>query len=195
MLVVRNGPTPTSPSFAWISTTPTAARSKCAPMAFARSTSTCAIMNHTRADEIGVETLGGIVQSSLGGSRSCQPSTWGSRFSSLRKFQPLSPPDSGPVLEVPIDLPAELWPDRPKDLRASSVSIGNPHCVIQVDDIDAVPLDRVGPALEHHVAFPESRERRVHRSRFIARAAFVSEPGNAERVKPSPADPAPAPSR
>jgi diaminopimelate epimerase len=32
--------------------------------------------------------------------------------------------------------------------------MGNPHCVIQVDDIDAVPLEKVGPALEHHVAFP-----------------------------------------
>ena len=32
--------------------------------------------------------------------------------------------------------------------------MGNPHCVIEVDDVDRIPLERVGPALEHHVAFP-----------------------------------------
>src|SRR3954471_13618698 len=35
------------------------------------------------------------------------------------------------------------------------VSIGNPHCVVSVDDVAAFPLDRTGPALEHHPWFPE----------------------------------------
>ena len=35
------------------------------------------------------------------------------------------------------------------------VSVGNPHVVIPVDDVDAFPLEAVGPALEHHAWFPE----------------------------------------
>jgi diaminopimelate epimerase len=33
--------------------------------------------------------------------------------------------------------------------------MGNPHAVFFVDDLDAVPLDLVGPILEHHSAFPQ----------------------------------------
>ncbi|NYZ15881.1 diaminopimelate epimerase [Azospirillum sp. RWY-5-1] len=36
-----------------------------------------------------------------------------------------------------------------------AVSMGNPHAVFFVDDAEAVPLAEVGPALEHHAAFPE----------------------------------------
>jgi len=110
-------------------------------------------MNHTRADEIGVETLGGIVRPRWAGASQVAVDM-GLPILIPEKIPTTLATGLGPVLEVPIDLPSELWPDRPKDLRASSVSIGNPHCVIQVDDIDAIPLDRVGPALEHHVAFP-----------------------------------------
>ncbi|EWY40365.1 diaminopimelate epimerase [Skermanella stibiiresistens SB22] len=37
----------------------------------------------------------------------------------------------------------------------TAVSMGNPHAVFFVDDVAAVPLERVGPRLEHHPAFPE----------------------------------------
>lgn len=36
----------------------------------------------------------------------------------------------------------------------TAVSMGNPHCVIFVEDSAAVPLDVWGPALEKHPAFP-----------------------------------------
>ena len=35
------------------------------------------------------------------------------------------------------------------------VSVGNPHVVLRVDDPAAFPLEREGPALEHHPWFPE----------------------------------------
>ncbi|MGI9186036.1 MAG: diaminopimelate epimerase [Gaiellales bacterium] len=35
------------------------------------------------------------------------------------------------------------------------VSVGNPHVVIPVDDIETFPLEDEGPALEHHPWFPE----------------------------------------
>ena len=39
-------------------------------------------------------------------------------------------------------------------LRITAVSVGNPHCVVFVDDPAAVDLARLGPALEHHPMFP-----------------------------------------
>jgi diaminopimelate epimerase len=39
--------------------------------------------------------------------------------------------------------------------RATCVSIGNPHCVVFVDDLDSLPLDRIGPVFERHPFFPE----------------------------------------
>lgn len=35
------------------------------------------------------------------------------------------------------------------------VSMGSPHAVIFLDEIDTLPLDRVGPLFEHHEKFPE----------------------------------------
>jgi diaminopimelate epimerase len=35
------------------------------------------------------------------------------------------------------------------------VSMGNPHCVLQVDDVAAAPVGRLGPRIEAHERFPE----------------------------------------
>jgi diaminopimelate epimerase len=37
----------------------------------------------------------------------------------------------------------------------SAVSMGNPHAIFWVDDVNAVDLGKVGPMLEHHPMFPE----------------------------------------
>jgi diaminopimelate epimerase len=39
--------------------------------------------------------------------------------------------------------------------RAGAVSMGNPHCLILVDDVSAVDARRLGPLLENHPLFPE----------------------------------------
>ncbi len=36
----------------------------------------------------------------------------------------------------------------------SAVSMGNPHAVAFVDDVQRIPLERVGPLVEHHPWFP-----------------------------------------
>ncbi len=41
-------------------------------------------------------------------------------------------------------------------LRFGAVSMGNPHALIEVDDVDAAPVATLGPALQRHAAFPES---------------------------------------
>ena len=39
--------------------------------------------------------------------------------------------------------------------RPMALSVGNPHVVFFVDKLDAVPLDELGPRIEHDAIFPE----------------------------------------
>ncbi len=55
---------------------------------------------------------------------------------------------SGIVLDMSIEAEGQTFP-------ISCVSMGNPHAVIFVEDVDAVDLQRIGPAIEHHPLFPE----------------------------------------
>lgn len=41
------------------------------------------------------------------------------------------------------------------DIVFSALSIGNPHIVIQVEDVDTAPVEELGPILESHEFFPE----------------------------------------
>ena len=42
-----------------------------------------------------------------------------------------------------------------REWRVTAVSMGNPHCVTFVDDVDGLALEKIGPHFEHHPAFPE----------------------------------------
>ena len=37
----------------------------------------------------------------------------------------------------------------------SAVSMGNPHAVLRVDNVDTAPVETLGPAIESHVRFPK----------------------------------------
>jgi diaminopimelate epimerase len=39
-------------------------------------------------------------------------------------------------------------------LAVSLVSMGNPHCVLDVDDVQTADVERLGPAIESHELFP-----------------------------------------
>lgn len=41
------------------------------------------------------------------------------------------------------------------ELAIGAVSMGNPHAVLRVDDVDSAPVERLGPLLESHPRFPE----------------------------------------
>jgi len=45
--------------------------------------------------------------------------------------------------------------DRPILHSPSAVSMGNPHAIFWVDDVNAYDLAKIGPLLEHHPIFPE----------------------------------------
>ncbi len=41
------------------------------------------------------------------------------------------------------------------EISFSALSIGNPHMVLQVDDVDSAPVETLGPYFESHMMFPE----------------------------------------
>jgi diaminopimelate epimerase len=42
-----------------------------------------------------------------------------------------------------------------KTYQVTCVSMGNPHCVLYLDDIDSLELEKIGPRFEHHAFFPK----------------------------------------
>ena len=42
-----------------------------------------------------------------------------------------------------------------REIRVSVISLGNPHAVQIVDDVEAAPVSTLGPAIEAHPRFPE----------------------------------------
>jgi diaminopimelate epimerase len=56
--------------------------------------------------------------------------------------------DQEPVIDYPIEVDG-------REFRFTAVSMGNPHCVIYVDDADGFDLAAWGPKLETHPMFPK----------------------------------------
>ena len=52
------------------------------------------------------------------------------------------------MVEEPIAVAGRLYP-------LTCLSMGNPHAVIFLDEIDTLDLPRLGPAFEHHTLFPD----------------------------------------
>ncbi len=42
-----------------------------------------------------------------------------------------------------------------RELEIAAVSMGNPHAVLQVEDVDSAPVEKLGPVIQRHVRFPE----------------------------------------
>ncbi len=68
----------------------------------------------------------------------------------LPRFDPVEIPFKAEkeAMRYPIDVGGET-------LEIGAVSMGNPHAVLQVDDIEKAPVERLGPLLENHPRFPE----------------------------------------
>ena len=52
------------------------------------------------------------------------------------------------VVNVPLEVGGKTW-------NVTTVSMGNPHCMTFVDDVDTIPLAEVGVLFEHHPVFPK----------------------------------------
>lgn len=42
-----------------------------------------------------------------------------------------------------------------KEYRMTCVSMGNPHCVVPVEDVDGMEIQKIGPLFEYHPIFPD----------------------------------------
>ena len=68
-----------------------------------------------------------------------------------------------PVLvpeQIPVDAKGERVVDEPiivgeKEWRMTCISMGNPHAVVFVDDVENFPIEEYGPLFENHVRFPK----------------------------------------
>jgi len=112
---------------------------------------------HTSAEEVGVETLSGVVRPRWTGEQG------GCALIRVDMARPILEPQKipttlgegdGPVLDVTLDLPKGVGPADVRSVTLSSASMGNPHAVVVVDDVDTAPVEALGPVIEHHAAFP-----------------------------------------
>lgn len=103
----------------------------------------------TKQTEITVETLAGI--------KALRLNVQNGAVSSVRvcmgqpHFTPAQIPvdlDCDRVLMEPIEIDGKFY-------EITCVSMGNPHAVIFVDDVDAIDLEKIGPKFENHPLFPE----------------------------------------
>ena len=56
--------------------------------------------------------------------------------------------DGDRMIDTPLEVDGKTW-------NVTAVSMGNPHCVTFVDDVDSLALEKIGPHFENHPAFPE----------------------------------------
>ena len=85
--------------------------------------------------------------------------------------EPILEPSKIPVKisqEQAIDIPIET----PKGIfKMTCVSMGNPHAVIFVDNVDKVPLHEIGPMIENHPLFPSRVN--VHFVKVLSRKEVI----------------------
>ncbi|MCM1309299.1 MAG: diaminopimelate epimerase [Butyrivibrio sp.] len=103
----------------------------------------------TDKTELSVETLSGIKYLKL--------NVNGGKVSSVRvnMGEPVFAPS-----EIPVSLDGELIKDRTlsvggREYKITCVSMGNPHCVVRVDDVDALKIEEIGPLFENNEVFPD----------------------------------------
>lgn len=98
----------------------------------------------TAKDEIRVQTRGGLISPRL------EPDGQVTVDMGAPVFEPKRIPflsDSAAVVQ-PLEVAGSI-------VQITAVSMGNPHAVQVVEDMDAVPVATQGPLIEHHSRFPQ----------------------------------------
>ncbi len=96
------------------------------------------------ADEIPVETASGLIVLHH------EADGWVRVNMGVPRLEPAQIP-----FQAPERAPAYVLEVDGERLSIGAVSLGNPHAVLRVDDVDRAPVARLGPAIEHHPRFPE----------------------------------------
>ncbi|MDO8282348.1 MAG: diaminopimelate epimerase [Thermodesulfovibrionia bacterium] len=100
--------------------------------------------NNIGSEKLAIETLAGIMYPEKAGS-----------LIKVDMGEPILDPEKIPVKLKPstiIDHPLKL---KDKTFRITCVSMGNPHAVIVVKDVDSAPVETIGPEIENHKLFPK----------------------------------------
>ncbi|MCC5881869.1 MAG: diaminopimelate epimerase [Halomonas sp.] len=98
----------------------------------------------THKEEIHVETAGGPLMLKMNGDGQVTVDM------GLPRFEPASLP-----FDADEDRPLHRLDVQGETLEIGAVSMGNPHAVLRVDDVDTAPVARLGPLIEHHPRFPQ----------------------------------------
>lgn len=98
----------------------------------------------TRKSKLVVETASGIIELNIA------PNGWVRVNMGVPRLEPAEIPFIAEqrALTYPIDVANRMF-------EISAVSMGNPHAVILVDDVDTAPVREIGRPLESHARFPE----------------------------------------
>lgn len=97
----------------------------------------------TNKTELEVETLAGIIRPRLVGD--LVEVDMGEPILEGRKIPVNS---DGQILNYPLEVDGAMY-------TVSCVSMGNPHCVVYLDKIGELDLQKIGPRFEHHPFFPK----------------------------------------
>ena len=104
---------------------------------------------YTRERELAVETLAGIIRPRLhvrGGEVSGVRVDMGAPRLARSQI-PMKGPDQPKVVGEKLRVGGRRY-------AISALSMGNPHCVLFVEDVDRTKVEEIGPAIEHHDLFP-----------------------------------------
>jgi diaminopimelate epimerase len=105
------------------------------------------LMQSSGKDEVAIETKAGRLVATRAGERLVSVDMGEPRLA--WNEIPLAEEHDTQALEIPLYHHADLM------APAGCVSMGNPHVVFFVPDVEAVPIAKIGPAIEKHPLFPE----------------------------------------
>ena len=97
-------------------------------------------------EKMTIETLAGIKHLSRRGEGIWQVEMGTAEFEPA--LVPVKGLGSDPVINRAIAVEGLPW-------QVTALSMGNPHCVTVVEDVQGLDLERIGPGFENHPAFPE----------------------------------------
>jgi diaminopimelate epimerase len=97
----------------------------------------------TGKDHIVVETSAGIIELNITADKQVEVNM------GIPELDPARIPFLAKQQQLSYSLPLGK-----ETLEIGAVSMGNPHAIVRVDDIDQAPLARLGPLIEAHAQFP-----------------------------------------
>ncbi len=102
----------------------------------------------TDKTEIRVETMKGIIAPSIAADGMVTTNMGAPRFDPGEIPFLADAADGANTVQYPLEVSGKI-------VAIGVVSMGNPHAVQVVDDVDAAPVKEMGPLIEHHARFPQ----------------------------------------